>query len=63
MTEIEIKNILVDTLLIDTRTGEEMKFITYDKFKDNREAMCAIFPGGTIVWIDPQFLKVKGAKK
>jgi hypothetical protein len=63
MNEKDIKEILVDTLLIDIRTGEEMKFITYDKFKDNREAMCAIFPGGTVVWIDPQFLKVKGRYK
>lgn len=60
MTEIEIRNVLIDTLLVDIRTGEEMKFITYGRFKDNREAMCAIFPGGTIVWIDPKFLKVRG---
>ena len=58
MTELEIRNVLVDTKLVDIRTGEEMKFITYDKFNGNEEVMCSIYSGGTIVWIHPQYLKV-----
>ena len=60
MTNKEISELQVNSKVIDTRTGEEMEFITNDKFFDNESAMCAIFPGGIIVWIDPQLLKVKG---
>lgn len=58
MTKIEIRNVLADTKLVDIRTGEEMRFITYNKFNGDEEVMCSIYPEGTIVWIHPQYLKV-----